>query len=110
MSKAFIYSFIFQVLSAMERPFSDTAAARSQSTRVKVTTPSSAVLSRATCCTQPGQVVIDPKVLRHKAQHAIKPRTFLKRMLSNLKGIYVDRRDAASTLAVLQYLRSLTSS
>lgn len=54
---------------------------------------------------QEGQLVIDPKVLKHKAMHAILPRSFLARMLSNLKGIYASRHDAAATLAIVQYLR-----
>lgn len=53
-----------------------------------------------------GQVVIDPRVLRNKALHAIRPRTFLARMLSNLKGIYVNRSDVASTLTIVQYMRA----
>ena len=54
---------------------------------------------------QAGQVVIDPRVVRNKDAHAIRPRTFLARMLNNLKGIYVQRRDLPNTLAIVQYLR-----
>ena len=50
-------------------------------------------------------VVIDPKVVQHKARHAVPPRRFLARMLQNLKQVYIGRREPQHTLAVLQYLR-----
>lgn len=36
---------------------------------------------------QPGMLVIDPKVVRNKEEHAIPPRRFLARMLHNLKTV-----------------------
>lgn len=54
---------------------------------------------------QPGDVVLDPKMLRKKTEFAISPRLFLTRWLRNLKGIYVNRRDFPSILTVVHYLR-----
>ncbi len=57
------------------------------------------------CAPQPGRVVIDPKVVRNKAQHAVTPRKFLARMLHNLKQVYISNGEPHNTLAVVRYLR-----
>lgn len=50
-------------------------------------------------------MVIDPKVVRNKAQHAVTPRKFLARLLHNLKQVYVSNGELHNTLAVVRYLR-----
>lgn len=48
---------------------------------------------------------ISPKILEDKAASAITPRTFLKRMLSNLSAIYLTTSNPEMCFRIQQYLR-----